>query len=120
MDSACATSVALNMKATFPMRSELMKFPPLRKPQENPPRAGRSLRFNANDFHVPYARVPHFEPTISTKFKEFNFNLSYEYYEYVQIFILHLCITLSLENHTIRYFTYRHTPTMTKHHFAYD
>jgi hypothetical protein len=29
MDFACAASVALNMKATFPMRSELMKFPPL-------------------------------------------------------------------------------------------
>jgi hypothetical protein len=27
MDSACAASVALNMKATFPMRPELMKFP---------------------------------------------------------------------------------------------
>ncbi len=57
---------------------------------------------------------------ISTKFKEFNFNLPYEYYEYVQICILHLCTTLSQKNHTIRYFTYRHTPTMTKHHFAYD
>ncbi len=34
---------------------------------------------------------------------EFIFNLSYEYYEYVQICILHLCITLSLKNHTIRY-----------------
>jgi hypothetical protein len=41
-------------------------------------------------------------------------------YEYVQICILHLCITLSLKNHTIQYFTYRHTPTMTKPHFAYD
>jgi len=30
MDSARAASVALNMKATFSMRSELMKFPPLR------------------------------------------------------------------------------------------
>jgi len=30
MDSARAASVALNMKATFPMRSELMKFPSLR------------------------------------------------------------------------------------------
>jgi hypothetical protein len=29
MDSARATSVTLNMKATFPMRFELMKFPPL-------------------------------------------------------------------------------------------
>jgi hypothetical protein len=30
MDFACAAYVALNMKAMFPMRSELMKFPPLR------------------------------------------------------------------------------------------
>jgi hypothetical protein len=30
MDFARVASVALNMKATFPMRSELMKFPPLR------------------------------------------------------------------------------------------
>jgi hypothetical protein len=30
MDSARTTSVALNMKATFPMRYELMKLPPLR------------------------------------------------------------------------------------------
>jgi hypothetical protein len=30
MDSACAASIALNMKATFSMCSELMKFPPLR------------------------------------------------------------------------------------------
>jgi hypothetical protein len=30
MDSARVASVALNMKAMFPMRSELMKFPPLR------------------------------------------------------------------------------------------
>jgi hypothetical protein len=30
MDSARAASIALKMKATFPMRSELMKFPPLR------------------------------------------------------------------------------------------
>ncbi len=32
MDSARVASVALNMKATFPMRSELMKFPSLQKP----------------------------------------------------------------------------------------
>jgi hypothetical protein len=63
MDSARAASIALNMKATFPMRSKLMKFPLLRTCAENPPRVGRSLRSNANDFHVPYARVPHFEPT---------------------------------------------------------
>jgi hypothetical protein len=31
--------------------------------RKNPPRAGRSLRSNANDFHVPYARLPRFEPT---------------------------------------------------------
>ncbi len=30
MDYARIASVALKMKATFPMRSELMKFPPLR------------------------------------------------------------------------------------------
>jgi hypothetical protein len=30
MDSAHVAFVALNMKATFPMRYELMKFPPLR------------------------------------------------------------------------------------------
>jgi len=30
MDSARVASVALNMKAMFPMHSELMKFPPLR------------------------------------------------------------------------------------------
>jgi len=30
MDSARVASVALNMKATFSMRFELMKFPPLR------------------------------------------------------------------------------------------
>jgi hypothetical protein len=30
MDFARVASVALNMKATFPMRSELMKFPLLR------------------------------------------------------------------------------------------
>jgi hypothetical protein len=29
MDSTRAAFVALNMKATFPMRFELMKFPPL-------------------------------------------------------------------------------------------
>jgi len=54
---------------------------------------------------------------ISIKFLEFNFNLSYEY---VQIYILQLCITLSLKNHTIQYFIYRHMSTMTKHHFAYN
>jgi hypothetical protein len=31
--------------------------------KKNLPRAGCSLRSNANDFHVPYARLPHFEPT---------------------------------------------------------
>jgi hypothetical protein len=31
--------------------------------RKNPPRAGRSLCSNANDFHVPYAHVPRFEPT---------------------------------------------------------
>jgi hypothetical protein len=31
--------------------------------RKNPPRAGRSLRSNANDFHVPYTHVPCFEPT---------------------------------------------------------
>ncbi len=32
MDFARAASIALNMKATFPMRFKLMKFPPLQKP----------------------------------------------------------------------------------------
>jgi hypothetical protein len=42
---------------------------------------------------------------ISTKFKEFNFNLSYEYYEYDQICIVHLRITLSsFKVFTCRYF----------------
>jgi hypothetical protein len=31
--------------------------------RKNPPHAGRSPRSNANDFHVPYARVPRFERT---------------------------------------------------------
>jgi len=31
--------------------------------KKNPPHAGHSLRSNANDFHVPYARVPRFEAT---------------------------------------------------------
>jgi hypothetical protein len=31
--------------------------------RKNPPRACRFLRSNANDFHVPYARLPRFEPT---------------------------------------------------------
>jgi hypothetical protein len=41
--------------------------------RENPPRAGRSLRSNANDFHVPYARVPRFEPTYYEAQLEFEF-----------------------------------------------
>jgi hypothetical protein len=63
MDFARATSIALNMKAMFPMHSELMKFPPLRMCAGKTLLVLAVLRSNANDFHVPYARVPRFEPT---------------------------------------------------------
>jgi hypothetical protein len=64
-----------------------------------------------------HSKSPAFSPLLCIKYREVPENLNNEY---VQICILHLCITLSLKNHTIRYFTYRHTSTMTKHHFAYD